>query len=113
MLTQKMTKEYLQAKELNNTKATKKMQKTMALFENSLNNLINGNKNEGMPKVKVTNKEIKKQLLKVKRIWSKLKPLYLKQEPSKKELILLLKANPILLKEMNKAVYMIDSSTDY
>jgi len=111
MLTQKMTKEYLQQKELNNTNAYKKMKKTMTLFENSLNDLINGNKQEGMPKV--TNLEIKKQLQKVKKIWSKLKPLYLKQEPSKKELILLLKANPILLKEMNKAVYMIDSSTDY
>ena len=110
MLTQKMTKEYLQSTILGNKDANSKMNKTINLFENSLNNLINGSKSEGMPKV--TNLSIKKQLLKVKSIWQKLKPLYFKKL-SKKELALLLKVNPILLKEMNKAVYMIDESTDY
>ena len=110
MLTQKMTKEYLEDKFLNINSGEKKL-KTMRLFENSLNDLINGNKEKSMPKV--TNLSIKKQLLRVKRIWSKLKPLYLKKSVNKKELKLLLMANPILLKEMNKAVYMIDESTDY
>ncbi len=110
MLTQKMTKEYLQNLLLKDKKAKEKMKKTMNLFETSLNNLINGSKELGLPKV--TNLKIKKQLLKVKLIWSKLKPLYNK-ELSGKRLNLLLRANPILLKEMNKAVYMIDESTDY
>ena len=111
MLTQKMTKEYLQYLKLNDKNAKAKMQKTMKLFEDSLNDLINGNKEKALPKV--TNPQIKKQLLKVKLIWDKLKPLYTHKDISKKELNLLLKANPILLKEMNKAVYMIDESTDY
>ena len=111
MLTQKMTKEYLQYLKLKDKSAKVKMKKTMALFENSLNDLINGNKEKGLPKV--TNIKIKKQLLKVRLIWQKLKHLYTKENISKKELNLLLKANPILLKEMNKAVYMIDESTDY
>ena len=110
MLTQKMTKEYLQNSKLGDIKAKRKMQKTMQLFENSLDNLINGSKKKGMPKV--TNLKIKKQLLKVKLIWTKLKPLYHKKL-SQKELSLLLKVNPILLSEMNKAVYMIDEATDY
>ncbi len=111
MLTQKMTKEYLQYLELKDKNAKKKMKKTIALFENSLNDLIEGNKDKGLPKV--TNPQIKKQLLKVKHIWQKLKPLYFKDNITKKELKLLLVANPILLKQMNKAVYMIDESTDY
>jgi len=111
MLTQKMTKEYLEFKLLKNIKAQNKQKKTMMLFENSLNDLINGNNNKNMPKV--TNINIKKQLLKVKKIWKKLKPIYSKQMLTKKELKLLLMANPILLSQMNKAVYMIDSSTDY
>jgi len=111
MLTQKMTKEYLQYLEFKDMNAKIKMEKTMELFENSLNDLINGNKDRGMPKV--TNTKIKKQLLKVEYIWQKLKPLYNKSSISKRELKLLLKANPILLKQMNTAVYMIDESTDY
>ncbi len=111
MLTQKMTKEYLEFVKLKSKKAKAKMQKTIALFENSLGDLINGNKQKALPKV--TNAKIKKQLLKVEYIWQKLKPLYSKTKLKKRELTLLLKANPILLKQMNKAVYMIDASTDY
>ncbi len=110
MLTQKMTKEYLQFRLLKNQSARKSLNKTTKLFEDSLNNLIDGNKTMQIPKV--TNKNIKKQLLKVQLIWEKLKPLYMKKLSKKSEL-LLLNVNPLLLKEMNKAVYMISESTDY
>ena len=111
MLSQKMTKELLESIEFNNKKAKESMNKTIELFSNSLDGLINGSNAMGLPKA--TNPKIKKQLLKVKNIWQKIEPFYKKSNLSKKELVLLLKANPILLKEMDRGVKIIEQSTDY
>jgi hypothetical protein len=111
MLTQKMTKEKLLWLKLNSQKQKAKMQKTVKLFEESLNSLIDGNKEKGLPKA--TNPKIIAQLKKVKKIWKELKPLYEKQKLSKEELNLLLKVNPILLKEMNKAVNLMEKEVEY
>jgi hypothetical protein len=111
MLTQKMTKEKLAILNLKLTDYNKKLKKSVILFNSTLNGLINGSKELELPKV--TNNAIKEQLLKVKSIWEKLEPFYNKDSLSKKELILLLKANPILLKEMDKAVKLVEQSTDY
>ena len=111
MLTQKMTKELLAFLYLKMKDFEPKMKKSVKLFNDSLNGLIYGNEKMGLPKV--TNPDIKAQLLKVSNIWKKVKPFYAKNSLSKKELVLLLKVNPILLKEMDKAVKLIEVSTDY
>ena len=111
MLTQKMTKEYLEYLKLKNKGAKEKMQKSIKLFESSLNGLINGSKDLGLPKV--TNPNIKEQLIKVSKLWKKIMSIYNKNSINDKELILLLKVNPILLKEMDKGVKIIEKSTDY
>jgi len=111
MLTQKMTKEYLEYLKLNNKQAKKKMKKSILLFESSLDGLINGSKDLSLPKV--TNKNIKEQLIKVSKLWKKIIAIYNKNSINTKELVLLLKVNPILLKEMDKGVKIIESSTDY
>jgi hypothetical protein len=111
MLTQKMTKEKLLWLKLSSKKQKKKMLATMKLFEDSLNNLIEGNSNKNLPKA--TNQKIVDQLAKVKEIWEKIKPLYLKEKLSKKELQLLIKVNPILLNEMNKAVDLMEKEVEY
>jgi hypothetical protein len=111
MLTQKMTKEKLAILNLKLTDYKAKLKKSVILFNSTLNGLIDGSKELQLPKV--TNPVIKKQLKKVAAIWKKLEPFYKKDSLSKKELILLLKANPILLKEMDKAVKLVEKSTDY
>ncbi|NPA27760.1 MAG: hypothetical protein GXN91_01745 [Epsilonproteobacteria bacterium] len=111
MLTQKMTKELLAISYLKMDSLKPKLKKSLTIFNNSLNGLIDGDKRIGLPKV--TNSTIKKQLLKVKGMWSKIEPFYHKEALSSKETILLLKVNPILLKEMDKAVKLIEVSTEY
>ena len=111
MLSQKMTKEYLEKNILNIKEANKELQKSVKLYTLIMHTLINGNNKLQIPKV--TNFEIKKQLKKVDTLWSKIKPVYLKENPSKKELKLILLANPILLKEMDKTVKLITNTTEY
>ena len=111
MLSQKMTKEYLQLHILNQVDVKSNLQKSIEKFDVVLNLLLSGNATLKLPKV--SNLEIKKQILLVKKIWDKLKPLYLKDKLSDKKLSLLLKANPILLQQMDKAVKMIDKTTNY
>ena len=111
MLTQKMAKEFLAIYKMHKKGYSKKLKGTIELFDNSLNELINGSKKDLLPKC--TNPKIKKQLTKVSNLWKKIMPFYNKNSLSKKELVLLLKINPILLKEMNKAVHLIEISTEY
>lgn len=110
MLTQKMTKEKLLISE-GKSEYGEKIEKTIKLFDDSLIALINGDATQNI--VKPTNKEIKKQLNIVAEMWKKLKPLYQKPKVSKKELTLIIEQNPILLKEMNKAVKMSETSVEY
>ena len=110
MLTQKMTKELLEYKILHHNKIDD-MKKSISTFDLILRVLYNGNQKLQIPKV--TNLGIKKQLQKVYNIWSKLKPNYLKNNISNKKLHLILIANPIVLKEMDKTVKMITKATEY
>jgi hypothetical protein len=110
MLTQKMTKEKLLiAKGKNEYSA--KLKKTIKLFDDSLNVLIDGDSKKNI--VKPTNKKIKKQLAVVEVIWAVLKPLYNKPKPNAKELKIIIKKNPILLSEMNKMVKMSEVEIEY
>ena len=110
MLTQKMTKEKLLIAK-GNSEYIVKMKKTIQLFDDSLNELINGNSKKNI--VKPTNKKIKKQLAIVEVIWRVLKPLYDKPNPSARELKIIIKKNPILLSEMNKMVKMSEVEIEY
>jgi len=110
MLTQKMTKEKLLIAK-GDKEYSDKLQKTIKLFDNSLNALINGNSKQMI--VKPTDKTIKKQLEKVAKIWKKLKPLYEKPKPTPKELATIIKENPILLSQMNKMVKMSEVEIEY
>jgi len=111
MLIQKMTKELLEYKILNKQEKQKEMKKSIETFDLILRVLFSGNSTLKIPKV--TNLEIKKQLQKVSMIWSKLKPNYLKDNISDKKLHLILIANPIVLKETDKAVIMAIKATEY
>jgi len=110
MLTQKMTKEKLLIAK-GEKEYSDKLQKTIKLFDDSLSALINGNSKQMI--VKPTNKSIKKQLVKVAKIWKKLKPLYEKPKLTPKELAIIIKQNPILLSEMNKMVKMSEVEIEY
>ena len=110
MLSQKMTKEkllFIQGKK----EYKDKLKNTVKLFDDSLNALINGDEKQHI--IKPTNKEIKAQLEKVAKIWSKLKPLYEKEKPTPKELAIIIKENPTLLAEMNKMVEMAEVAREY
>ena len=110
MLTQKMTKEkLLMAK--GDSSYSGKLNKTIKLFDDSLNTLINGDTKQNI--VKPSNKSIKKQLAKVDGIWKTLKPLYEKPKPSVKELKTIIDKNPTLLSEMNKMVKMSEVEIEY
>ena len=111
MLTQKMTKEFLAIYQMGKKEYKPKLKETVSLFADTLKVLINGSKLYMLPKC--TNPKIKKQLIKVSNLWKKIMPFYNKNSLSKKELVLLLKVNPILLNEMNKAVHLIEISTEY
>ena len=110
MLTQKMTKEKLlviQGKD----EYREKLVGTIELFDKSLKDLTNGNLKESI--LRPTNEKIIKQLEVVNRIWSRLKPLYQKDNLTKKELNIIIKENPILLKEMDKMVKMSEVEMEY
>ncbi len=111
MLTQKMTKEFLAIYKMGQKEYKPKLKESVELFDNTLKVLINGSKLYMLPKC--TNPKIKKQLVKVSNLWQKIMPFYNKNDLSKKELVLLLQVNPILLNEMNKAVHLIETSTEY
>ncbi|HHS92613.1 MAG TPA: hypothetical protein ENK82_04645, partial [Campylobacterales bacterium] len=110
MLTQKMTKEkllYLRGdKEIRES-----LLKTVKLFDDSLNALIYGDVKQHLPKA--TNEKITKQLAVVDGIWKRLKPLYMKEKNSSKEMALIIAKNTVLLKEMNSMVKMSEVEVEY
>ncbi len=110
MLTQKMTKEKLLIAK-GKTEYNGKLEKTIELFDNSLNSLIKGDKENHI--VKPTNKEMKKQLDKVAQLWQELKPLYEEKKVSKKSLATIIQKNPLLLEEMNRAVHISETAIEY
>jgi NAD dependent epimerase/dehydratase family enzyme len=110
MLTQKMTKEKLlcvKGKKEN----SKELTKTMKLFDDSLNLLMNGSSEQKISKP--SNPKIKKQLLVVKKLWDELKPIYNNRKPTAKELATIIKKNPTLLREMNQVVTLVEVETEY
>lgn len=111
MLSQKMTKEYLEKNILHNSQAKEELKKSVKLYNLILEILEQGNRKLKIPKV--TDFKIKKQLQQVHTLWSKLQPHYLKDNPSKKEIHLILLANPILLEKMDKSVKLITQTTEY
>jgi hypothetical protein len=111
MLTQKMTKEKLLWQKLGSQKQKKKMYQTVKLFETSLSGLMLGNAKMGLPKA--TNRKIKDQLKTVERIWKKIKPLFVKEKLTAKELAILIKVNPMLLSEMHQAVGLMEQEVEY
>jgi hypothetical protein len=88
-----------------------KLNESIKLFDESLNALRKGDPQQDI--IKPSNKKIAEQLNKVHEIWVKLKPLYEKEKPTTKELALIIKMNPILLKEMNKMVSMAEAEREY
>ncbi len=119
MLSQKMTKESfatLLFKGKQQEGYRKNLIKTAKLFDASLNNLIIGNSNLKMPPTK--DKTILTQLNKVKKLWSifykNINKIINTTTPSteKEEALNYIEANNItLLKEMNKAVGMYETTT--
>jgi hypothetical protein len=110
MLTQKMTKEKLMC--VKGQKEYKKsLLKTIKLFDDSLDSLMNGNPAEKI--AKPSNPKIKNQLLKVKTLWDELKPLYENWNPDAKILAIIIQKNPILLEEMNTMVTLVEQETEY
>ncbi len=112
MLTQKMTKEKLLVMlDIEKEKNRQNLKETIELFETSLNDLLNGNKKRKI--VRPTNKKVIAQLKKVNSLWKDLKPIYLKEKLSQKEMDKLVEGNVKLLKEMDKAVLLTERVVDY
>jgi len=101
MLTQKMTKELLLVANGIDADANKaNIKKTADLFENTLNDLIAG----------TNNGDIKAQLEVVKKLWADYSPIIKGVDTSDEALAKAEKLNMPLLKNMNKAVKMYESS---
>jgi hypothetical protein len=87
------------------------LKESIELFDTSLTTLINGNKENNISKP--TDEDLKAQYEKVEKIWSKLKPLYLKDKLNKSELMVIVDENRELLKEMNRAVKKAETVLEY
>jgi len=111
MLVQKMTKEKLLVHEVKDASYKDKLTKSIELFDTSLTTLINGNKESNISKP--TDADLKAQYDKVAKLWSKLKPLYEKDNLDKKELMVIVDENRELLKEMNDAVKKAETVLEY
>lgn len=107
MLTQKMSKEFfLVAYGYEKAENQMKLGETTALFEGSLNSLINGNNSMGLPAAPTP--ELKKQLELVQNMWGDYKEaMELGVNDASVEVIS--EINLPILKEMNKAVGMYEA----
>jgi len=110
MLTQKMTKEKLLLLKGEKSYA-KKLTETIKLFDSSLTAIIKGDKNKNISKP--TNEKIINQLKVVSKMWESLKPLYVKEKNSAKELATIIAKNSVLLKEMNSMVQLAEKEVEY
>jgi methyl-accepting chemotaxis protein len=108
MLTQKMTKEAMFI--VNGFDAKNDVGKTKQLFEHTLNGLIDGDEELGLPPAK--NKEIKAQLQKVKGLWSNFKNKIdetVSGQGGNKDM--LYTSSLEILKEMNRGVKMMEEDS--
>jgi len=104
-----MTKELLTIANRVDAKAYKKnLKKTGELFDKTLTALIQGDKDLGLAGTK--DEAIKKQLVKVKRLWSDYKDIISNADVSEEGLKKAIAINIPLLKNMNKAVKMYEVS---
>jgi len=113
MLLQKMSKEvFLIALNVDKMKNLKTLEGTKNLFNKSLYGLKDGNKKMNLPGTK--NKRTLKQIQKVEKLWLPFKKdieKVIKTKKTEKDLInSIFKKNPILLKEMNRAVKLYEVS---
>ncbi len=109
MLTQKMTKELLMlANNIDAANSKKSMAATSALFEKTLNGLMNGDASLGLPGTK--DSAILQQLKVVQKLWGEYQPVLASADISEAGLGRAEKLNIPLLKEMNKAVKMYEKS---
>ncbi len=109
MLTQKMTKELLlvaNGLDVEGNKAS--LGKTVALFNRTLQGLIDGDQGLGLPGTK--DPAIRKQLAVVQGLWKDYKPVLDAVDTSTAGLSKAAKMNLPLLKNMNKAVKMYEAS---
>ena len=108
-ISQKMTKELLTiANRVDAKEYTKNLKKTGELFDKTLTALIQGDKDLGLAGTK--DEAIKKQLVKVKKLWSDYKDIISNADVSKEGLEKAIAINIPLLKNMNKAVKMYETS---
>ena len=114
MLTQKMSKEALFiAKGIDADANKANLKKTAALFDKTLNGLINGDSSLNLPKTE--NKEILAQLQKVSDLWKPFKAnidKVIEGKADKATLEAIAKDNLPLLKNMNAAVQMYVKTSD-
>ena len=112
MLTQKMTKEKLLIlAKVASKQNSQKLKETVSQFDTALTMLIKGDPAHQLPKP--ANAKMIAQLNSVDTLWQKLKPIYLDEKPGKKALQAIVKGNPVLLSEMNKAVHISEIVADY
>lgn len=108
MLSQKMTKELLFYKK--GLSIDKELDKSMALFDTTLDGLLDGNDELGLPGTSDGN--IRNQLLRVKAMWGKFQvtkdSVRSTAAWTEAELLELNNESLVLLKEMNKAVHMLE-----
>jgi len=110
MLTQKMTKELLLvAANIDQQKNLKKLSKTVALFERTLQGLLDGDDELGLPGTR--DKKIRAQLGIVSEHWKVYKPILAIADSSHKGLMVAAELNLPLLKEMNRAVKMYEEQS--
>ena len=121
MLTQKMTKELLLYLSTKDQRFLNQMKNTMQIFEISLNALINSGKVPTSLNLKETKwmyipgatGKVREQLLKVKKMWETFKNhinVVAKDKSNKESFNWIVRNNVKLLKEMNKAVFMMQHS---
>ena len=104
MLTQKMSKEFFLIAKGHNADANKaSLSETVALFDGTLNGLINGDEETGLSPAPT--EEIDAQLKKVQSMWMLFKAK-LEAAPTPESIQSIASENLPLLKEMNKAVGM-------
>jgi hypothetical protein len=108
-ISQKMTKELLTiANRVDAKEYTKNLKKTGELFDKTLTALIQGDKDLGLAGTK--DKAIKKQLIKVQKLWFDYKGIISNADVSEEGLKKAIAINIPLLKNMNKAVKMYEVS---
>jgi signal transduction histidine kinase len=109
MLTQKMTKEVMFI--ANGFDAREDIEKTQQLFERTLNGLIDGDNESGLPPAKTD--EIRDQLMKVKGLWGKFKPDIIRAANGDLSIAgkTLYSSSLGILEEMDKAVRMMEEDS--